>query len=146
MIKQGNKVSIGYEGRFEDGKVFDSSTHGEHSHPLIFEVGAGNVIPGFEKSVIGMKKGDEKEFSIDPKEAYGEYREELKQKVSRDALPKDQEPKEGMILMANSPDGIEFPVQIVKVDKENVTLDMNHPLAGKKLIFKIRIVEENVHD
>ena len=64
VIKKGDKVSLDYEGKFEDGTVFDSSTHGDHSHPLEFEVGAGHVIPGFNDSVIGMKKGEEKKFAL----------------------------------------------------------------------------------
>jgi len=147
MIKKGSKISLDYEGRFESGEVFDSSKHGDHSHPLIFEVGSGKVIQGFDKAVIGMKKGEEKEFEIEPEEAYGKYRPELAKKVPKSALPpSNMEITEGMMLMANSPDGVQFPVRIAKVEKEFVVLDMNHPLAGKKLIFKIKILDENVKE
>jgi len=105
VIKKGDKVSLDYEGKFEDGTVFDSSTHGDHSHPLEFEVGAGHVIPGFNDSVIGMKKGEEKEFSIESKDAYGDYNPELKKDVPREILPKDQEPKVGMGLMMKAQTG-----------------------------------------
>jgi len=147
MIKKGNKISLDYEGRFESGEVFDTSEHGDHSHPLIFEVGSGRVIPGFDKAVIGMKKGEEKEFEIEPEEAYGKYRSELAKKVPKSALPpSNMKITEGMMLMANSPDGVQFPVRIAKVEREFVVLDMNHPLAGKKLIFKIKILDENVKE
>jgi len=144
-VKKGNKVKVEYEGRFENGAVFDSSKHGDHSHPLEFVVGAGQVIPGFDKAVIGMKKGERKEFSIEKDEAYGNYREELKKEIPRNVLPKEQEPKEGMILMMSTPDGRQFPARIVAVTDENVTLDLNHPLAEKKLIFKIKIADVEVN-
>lgn len=140
-IKSGDKIKVEYEGRFENGEVFDKSNHGDHSHPLEFVVGSGQVIEGFDKAVIGMDKGEEKEFSIDSKEAYGEHNDNMVQKIPRAALPKDQEPRVGMALMVGSPDGNQFPIKIVGVDKEFVTIDANHPLAGKKLIFKIKIVE-----
>lgn len=139
-VKKGNKIKVDYEGKFEDGQVFDSSSHGEHSHPLEFVAGEGNVIKGFDEAVIGLEVNDEKEFTINPEEGYGEYREELKQKFPISSLPKEQEPKEGMILMIGTPDGKQFPAKIVGVDKDSVTIDLNHPLAGKKLIFKIKLV------
>jgi len=141
IVNRGSKVKLDYEGRLENGEVFDSSTHGDHSHPLEFEAGSGQVIKGFDDSVRGMKIGEEKEFSIEAKEAYGDYNPSLKTKVPRNALPKDQEPKVGMMLVVGSPDGRQMPVKITDVDKDSVTIDINHPLAGKKLIFKIKIVD-----
>ena len=143
IIKKGSKVSLDYEGKFEDGTVFDSSKHGDHSHPLEFEVGAGQVIPGFDNAVIGMKEGDEKEFSIESKDAYGDPNPQLSQEVPRNLLPKEQEPKEGMMLVLGSPDGRQIPARITKVTEDKVTIDLNHPLAGKKLIFKIKIIDIN---
>lgn len=140
-VKKGDKVKIDYEGKFDSGEVFDSSMHGNHSHPLEFVVGQGMVIKGFDDAVLDMTEDEEKEFSIEPNEAYGERREELKQKVPRNVLPKEQEPKAGMTLVVGTPDGHQIPVQIVDVDKDNVTLDLNHPLAGKRLHFKIKLVE-----
>ena len=69
MIKKGDKLKVDYEGRFEDGEVFDSSSHGDHSHPLEFTVGEGHVIKGFDDAVIGMKKGEEKEFENEAQDA-----------------------------------------------------------------------------
>jgi peptidylprolyl isomerase len=140
-IKKGDKIKVEYEGRFESGEVFDSSQHGDHSHPLEFEVGSGQIIKGFDNSVIGMRLGDEKEFSIEAKDAYGMPDARAIQKVPRDALPKEQEPEVGMTLVVGTPSGHQIPAKIIKVDKETVTIDMNHPLAGKKLIFKIKIAE-----
>ena len=142
-IKKGSKVSIDYEGRFEDGNVFDSSKHGEHSHPLEFTVGEGMVIPGFDKAVLGMKEGEEKEFTLEKDEAYGDYKEEMKKEVPKEALPKEQEPKEGMVLVMSTPEGHQIPAKIAEVKDKSIVIDLNHPLAGKKLIFKIKVVKIN---
>ena len=143
-VKKGDKIKVEYEGKFENGEVFDSSER--HGQLLEFEVGAEMVVKGFDKAVEGMKEGEEKEFTIKPEEAYGERREKLMQKVPRDKLPPEQEPKEGMFLMISSPDGKQMPVKISKVDKDEVTIDLNHPLAGKTLIFKIKVVSIETND
>ncbi|MEI6731932.1 MAG: peptidylprolyl isomerase [archaeon] len=142
-VKKGDKISVDYEGRFESGEVFDSSTHGDHSHPLEFTVGNGQVIAGFDSAVEGMEVGQDKEFTIKPEEAYGEANPQLMKEIPRSALPKDQEPKPGMMLVMGTPEGKQFPVRISKVDTDTVTLDLNHPLAGKTLIFKIKVVKIN---
>ena len=121
-IKKGNKVKVEYEGKFEDGEVFDSSSHGDHSHPLEFVVGEGQVIRGFDDAVIGMEEGEEKKFVIEPQEAYGERKEELQQKVPKKALPKGQEPKKGMTILVGSPDGRRMPVKIINVDEKSITI------------------------
>jgi FKBP-type peptidyl-prolyl cis-trans isomerase 2 len=140
IVSNGSKVSLDYEGRLESGEIFDTSKHGDHSHPLEFEVGSGQVIPGFDKAVLGMKVGEEKEFSIEPEEAYGNVNPELKKEIPKNALPKEQEPKPGMTLIVSTPQG-QFPVKILEVNKDDVVIDLNHPLAGKKLIFKIKLLE-----
>ena len=140
-IKKGSKVALEYEGRFDSGEVFDSTKHGDHDHPLEFEVGVGQVIPGFEEGVLGLKEGDEKEIKINSREGYGEYREELKKDIPRSSMNLETEPKEGMMLMLGTPDGKQFPVKILKVDDEKIVIDLNHPLAGKDLTFKVKIVK-----
>lgn len=139
-VKNGDNVKIDYEGTFDSGEVFDTSMHGDHSHPIEFKVGEGEVIAGFDKAVVGMKVGDEKKFRIESKEAYGEHRVELIREIPRENLPQDQEPKVGMMLVMGTPDGRQFPAKIVKVDQKSVSLDLNHPLAGKSLNFKIKVV------
>jgi FKBP-type peptidyl-prolyl cis-trans isomerase 2 len=139
-IKQGSKVTLDYEGRFENGEVFDSSKHGDHSHPLTFVAGSGQVIPGFDKAVIGMDINQEKEFKILPEEAYGVIDERLLQEIPRNVLPPEQEPQVGMALMMRTPQG-DIPVMISEVKKDSIVLNMNHPLAGKTLIFKIKILK-----
>jgi len=147
-IIKGKIVSLDYEGKLENGEVFDSSQHGDHSHPLEFEVGAGHVIPGFDEAVLGMELGQEKEFEIEPENAYGHYREELKKQIPKQGFqrPLDEqgnpvEPQVGMVLGMKTPQGQMLPVKISAIDDQNITLDLNHPLAGKKLLFKIKILE-----
>jgi len=139
-IKKGDFIAVDYTGTFEDGEVFDSSKHGEHSHPLEFIVGSGQVIKGFDDAVIGMEVGHSKKFTIAAKDAYGEHDPKMTKEVPRDALPKDQQPEVGMVLVVGGPGGEQFPVKISKVGANSVTLDFNHPLAGKTLIFDITVV------
>ena len=140
-VKKGNKVKVDYTGTFDDGTVFDASD--KHGQPLEFEAGSGQVIKGFDDAVMGMKEGEEKKIVIPAKEAYGEVKAELNKKVPRKQLPQDQEPKVGMILAVGLPNGQQFPAQITAVTKEDVTINLNHPLAGKVLKFKIKVVEIN---
>lgn len=139
-VEKGSKISLDYEGRLESGEVFDSSKHGDHSHPLEFEAGSGAVIKGFDDAVMGMAIGEEKEFSIKPHEAYGEYNEALKQEVPRKAIPIEQELKAGMVLMMQTPQGA-MPLKISEVKEDSLVIDLNHPLAGKTLIFRIKLLE-----
>ena len=138
-IKKGDKIRVEYTGTLEDGTVFDSSE--KHNKPLEFTVGEKQVIVGVDNVVIGMNKGDEKEVTITPAEAYGAHNPQLIQKVPKDQLPQDKEPKAGMILLASLPNGEQVPVKILEVSDKEVTLDMNHPLAGKTLKFKLKILE-----
>lgn len=140
-IKKGDVVKIDYEGKLEDGKVFDSSKKEGQSNPIEFEVGAGKVIPGFDEAVEGMEKGETKEFTIPSEKAYGKRVEELKKEFPKSALQTDTEPEKGMVLMLQSPEGQQFPAQICDVGEETITLDLNHPLAGQDLSFNIEVVE-----
>jgi FKBP-type peptidyl-prolyl cis-trans isomerase 2 len=137
-VESGLKVFLDYEGRFEDGEVFDSSSS---DSPLEFIAGTGQVIPGFDNAVLGMEEGDEKEFEIEPKDGYGEMNEELKKEIPKSALPQDKAPEVGMTLVMNAPNGQQIPAKIAEVTDEGVIIDLNHPLAGKKLIFKIKVVK-----
>jgi len=138
-VKKGDKVKVEYEGKLDDGTVFDSSER--HSKPLEFEVGAGKVLPKFENALIGMEKGEEKEIKLEPAEAYGDTNPQLIKEIPRDRLPTDKEIKPGMMLAIGLPDGRQVPARIIEVGDKEVTLDLNHPLAGKNLNFKIKIVD-----
>ena len=135
FIKAGG---AGVHHKLEDGTVFDSSE--KHDKPLEFEVGTKKLIPGFEKAVIGMEVGEEKEIKLQPEEAYGSPKPEMIKEVPREQLPKE-ELKPGMMLAVGLPDGRQLPAKIAEVKDETVMIDLNHPLAGKVLIFKIKLLE-----
>jgi len=140
-VKNGDKVAVEYEGKLDDGTVFDSSEN--HGKPLNFEVGAKQVIKGFNDAVIDMETGEEKEIKLKPSEAYGDVNPKLLMKVPKEKLPQGRELKAGMMLAVNLPNGMEMPARISEVGENDVTIDLNHPLAGKNLNFKIKVVGIN---
>ena len=136
-VEKGNTIKVEYTGSFEDGEVFDASQ--KHGEPLEFKAGEGMVVPGFDTAVIGMDVGEEKTVTLKPEEAYGEPNPQAIQKVPRDKFPAEAE--EGMMIGVPLPNGQQMPAKIVKIDEKEVTIDLNHPMAGKTLVFKIKIVE-----
>ena len=136
--KSGDKVKIHYTGTLDDGTQFDSSAGRE---PLQFQLGGGEVIPGFDKAVEGMTVGDSKKVRIEPGDAYGQRHEQLVQEVPRSALPDDLVPEVGMALQGSGPEGQITQSMLVAVAADTVTLDANHPLAGQALSFEIELVE-----
>jgi len=137
QAKTGDSVQIHYTGTLDDGTQFDSSAGRD---PLAFELGSGQVIPGFDKAVDGMTAGDSKSVNIPPEDAYGPHHSRLVQEVPRSALPDDLEPVEGMGLQAEGADGQAVNLVITAVRDESITVDGNHPLAGKALNFDIELV------
>lgn len=135
--KPGDTVKIHYTGKLPDGTQFDTSSGKD---PLEFELGSGQVIPGFEKAVTGMEVGQTKSVTIPPEEAYGDRNEEMVHEVPKSALPDDLEPEEGMGLQARGEDGQVFRLTVTEVGDETVKVDANHPLAGKDLNFDIELV------
>lgn len=136
-VKKGDNIKINYTGKFDDGEVFDSSEH--HGKPLDVEVGAGKIIPGLDKALEGMEKGEKKTVRIEADEAYGQPRDDLKQTVPKEQVP--AEVKEGSMLAVTLPNGQQLPARVTSVTEQDVTLDLNHPLAGKRLTFEVEIVE-----
>jgi len=134
----GDTVKIHYTGTLEDGNQFDSS---EGREPLEFQLGSGQVIPGFEQAVTGMAVGESKTVSIAPEDAYGPHNEQAVQDVPKSALPPDLEPVEGMMLQAQNQDQQPIQLTVVSVSEDSITVDANHPLAGKTLNFEISLVE-----
>ena len=135
--KTGDTVTVQYTGTLEDGTVFDSS---ENREPLSFTIGSGDLIPGFEEAVVGMEPGDTRTATFGPEEAYGERSDELVFSIGRDKLPDSVEPEVGDRLEAKDPDGNKFAVSVAAVEEQTVTLDANHPLAGRDLTFEIELV------
>ncbi len=127
-----------YTGSFMDGTVFDSSADRE---PLEFTIGQHMVIPGFENGVVGMEEGDSKKLNIPAEEAYGLHREDLLTVIGRSQMPADIDLKIGMVLQVRTPEGEIAHVIVQDMDNDKVTLDFNHPLAGKDLIFEVKLVK-----
>lgn len=144
-IENGDIISVDYVGKLEDGTLFDTSVkeaaieagiynQRRDYNPLTFTVGAGQMIKGFDEGVVGMRVGEEKTLTIPPEEAYGEYREELTREIPVNAV--DFTPEVGMKLITDS--GLTG--TITEVSENNFVVNFNHELAGKTLIFLVRIV------
>ncbi len=135
-IEKDCKVKVHYKGTFEDGSVFDSS---EGKDPLEFVVGQNQMIPGFEKALIGMDVNEEKDIKLLPSEAYGDVRKELIQEVPKENLPPDLKVQKGTMLMLKSPEGQQLPAKVEDVKEKSLVINLNHPLAGKTLLFHVRV-------
>ena len=138
--KKGDKVQVHYKGTLTDGSVFDSS---EGREPLEFELGTGQVIPGFENAVEGMTVGEEKTVNIPVDEAYGPHHPEMMLDVERTQLPPDMEPQVGLMLQVTTEQGQVAHMTIAEVGETTIKLDGNHPLAGKDLTFELNLVKIN---
>jgi peptidylprolyl isomerase len=138
MIEKGKIVAVHYTGKLKDGNVFDSS---EGRDPLKFQVGSGQIIPGFESAILGKSIGDKLTINIKPEEAYGMVREDLIVKVNKSQMPGDVEV--GQALQAQGQDGQSINVIVKEVNGDDIVIDANHPLAGQDLIFDIEVVEIN---
>ena len=135
-IKEGSKVTLHYTGTLDDGSVFDSS---EGRDPLTFTVGQHEVIRGFEEGVEGLNAGEEKTIDITPEHGYGPKHEQMVQKVPKE-LFKDFSPEKGQQIGLMSKEGQQMMATVIDADDKMVTLDLNHPLAGKNLHFQVKIV------
>ena len=134
----GMTVKVHYTGKLNDGTVFDSS---KSRDPLEVTLGNGHLIQGFENALAGMKAGDAKTVTIAADDAYGAHRHELVVQFDRAQFPENIDPGVGVQLNLKSPDGNVLNAVITAVEGDRVTLDANHPLAGKELTFEIEMVE-----
>jgi len=135
-VENGLFVSVDYRGTLPNGDVFDTS----HGHkPLEVKVGAGQLIAGFEKELLAMSLSETKTFTLEPEEAYGQRNENLKRDIPKTDIPPELNPRVGMMVGLQTLEG-QIPAQIVHLDDEKMTLDMNHPLAGESLTFEIEVV------
>lgn len=138
QAKPGDTVKVHYTGKLEDGTIFDSSANRD---PLEFTIGEGMVIAGFEQSVVGMSPGETKHQKILPEQAYGPHQQEMTVAVPQEEIPVDLKPLVGDQLWLEDPTGRKTRVLVTEVNDSGITLDANHPLAGKDLYFQIELVE-----
>jgi peptidylprolyl isomerase len=136
-VENGKYVSVEYTGKLGNGDVFDSS---EGRQPLEVHMGAGEMIKGFESQLLGMAVNEKKVFTISPEEAYGQKNPEMMQSIPRAEVPPQMEVQIGMVIGLMTPQGERIPARIVQMDDEQLTLDLNHPLAGESLTFEIEVV------
>lgn len=136
--ESGQTVKVHYTGTLDNGDEFDTSLGGE---PLEVTLGEGAVIAGFEKALLGMEPGDSKTVQIAVDDAYGDHQAERVYEVERARIPPDVELEVGRVLQANGEDGQTVTMTVAALNEAMVTLDFNHPLAGKNLTFQLELVE-----
>jgi peptidylprolyl isomerase len=138
QVKSGDVVHVHYTGRLDDESVFDSSLERD---PLSFQLGTGQVVPGFDKAVSGMEVGEKKTVTLPSDEAYGPRVKQLIFTAPRNNLPPGYDPEVGEMMCLESKDGRQMDVIVTHADEESVVMDGNHPLAGKDLTFDIELVK-----
>lgn len=138
QARMNDKVKVHYSGTLSDGTIFDSSLERE---PFEFTIGRGMVVPGFENGIVGMNEGETKTVSISADDAYGPYKDDLVGVIDKSRIPEDIDLDVGMVLQMSSPEGGITNVTVADISDAGVTIDLNHPLAGKDLIFEIKLLE-----
>lgn len=136
--KKGDRVRVSYTGRSEDGQVFESSAG---QSPLIFTIGSGEVIRGFEDALVGMHPGERKKITVEPEDGFGLYDEELVIEVPREGLPPDLKVQVGMDFEMEDDEGNVLPAVVIEVMEDSILIDANAPLAGKRVIYDIELVD-----
>ena len=137
-VAAGSKVKVHYTGTFDDGEVFDTS---REAQPFEFEVGTGQVIPGFDKALIGMKVGDTKQVRLPEEEAYGPYNQEMVFDADPSQFEEGLTPEIGQQFQTQMQDGPPLLLTVKSVEDGKITLDANHPMAGKALNFDLEVIE-----
>lgn len=138
MVSAGDTITVHYTGKYENGEIFDTS---EGRSPLKFTVGIGQIIKGFDSAVVGMTVGDKKTITIPPEDGYGERKDELVIDMPKENIPPDMELESGMQVQLVDQSGNPIPAVVDDILDDVIKMDVNHPLAGKTLIFDIEIVE-----
>ncbi len=136
-VSNGMFVSVDYRGTLDNGDVFDTSIGRQ---PLEVQMGAGQLIAGFENALMGMALNEKKTFTLPPEEAYGHVDDDRKHTFPASDVPSDLNPRVGQTVGLTTQDGQQIPAQIVDVNDDGVTVDLNHPLAGESLTFEIEVV------
>ena len=137
-IQNGDTILVNYTGKFEDGEVFDSS---QGRSPLKFTVGSGQLIKGFDEAVLGLSEGDKKTVTIPADEAYGEHREDHIFDMPKSQIPEGMKLEAGMAVELMDQDQNPIPAVCTEILDDVIRLDVNHPLAGKTLVFDIEILK-----
>ena len=135
-VQDGIFVQVHYTGTLENGEVFDSS---KGRAPLEFQMGSGQIIPGFEQNVMGMAVNETKNFSLPPEQAYGQRDENLIREFPRSQTPEGFDPQVGQTVALMTEQGQQIPATVTEATPEKVVVDMNHPLAGKTLKFEVTV-------
>lgn len=138
-VATGSRIKVHYTGTFDDGEVFDSSRQAQE--PFEFEVGAGQVIPGFENALVGMKAGEIKQVRLTEDEAYGPYNQEMVFDADPNQFEEGLSPEVGQQFQTQMQDGTPLLLTVKAVSEEKITLDANHPMAGKALNFDLEVIE-----
>jgi peptidylprolyl isomerase len=136
--KHGDSVKINFTGKLEDGSVFANTADSE---PLEFKLGEGKILPSIENAVEGMEVGQSKSVKVPPEKAYGRRRDELIGEVGRDKFPENVAIKVGQQFEVPQPEGRSMVVKVVDVSEQTITIDGNHPLAGRELNFDLELLE-----
>ena len=140
MVETGKFIQIQYAGTYDSGEIFDSNIGLD---PLEFQVGSESIINGLDQGVIGMNIDDEKDITVKPEEGYGDYNDAFVLTVPLAEMRANFDPEPGMVISIQMENGSLIPARITEVGEENVLLDLNHPLAGKPLHFKVKILAIN---
>ena len=138
-VEKGQTIKVHYKGTFPDGREFDNSY--KRGSPITFRVGQGNVLKGFESAVLGMTEGQTKSVTLSPETAYGPVNPNAFIEVPKQKFPEDFQFKEDGYVRSEGPAGRPVFGKITEVKDETVVLDVNHPMAGRELVFDIRLVE-----
>lgn len=135
--RNGDRVKVHYTGKLWDGRILGST---ENNQPVEFTIGSGQIVPGIEKGIIGMEVGERKTITIAPEDGFGPRREELVVDVNRSELPENMEPAIGQRVRMRQDDGQNIDLMITDMAEDTITLDANHPLAGRMLLFDLELV------
>lgn len=137
-VKEGDKVRINYKGTLEDGTLFDANESGK---PFEFEVGGGRVIPGFDRALVGMSPGEVKRVEVAPEDAYGRYRPDLCVEVEKSRIGEEIDLTVGQPVEIRRSGDMSVVGHLKEVRENDVLVDANHPLAGRRLTFDIELVD-----
>ncbi len=137
IVKQGSFVTVHYVGKLADGTVFEST----NKKPLHISVGEHATIAGLEEGLLGMRIGEKKRIIVHPEKGYGKYHKDLVQEVPLSKVPPEITPSIGMVINQETKTGRTLFMRVVKINRESIVVDLNHPLAGKTLVFDVVVMD-----